>query len=63
MNVAVNLGVMLVPISINPDTVDVNTLLGLVKLGFLEIIQVNKVKQNFVRSDNFETLLAKHKIK
>ena len=38
-------------------------LLGLVKLGFLEIIQVNKVKQNFVRSDNFETLLAKHKIK
>lgn len=38
-------------------------LLGLVKLGFLEIIQVNKVKQNFVRSDDFETLLAKHKIK
>jgi Fic family protein len=38
-------------------------LLGLEKLGFLEIIQVNKVKQNFVRSNNFEPLLAKYKIK
>jgi Fic family protein len=38
-------------------------LLGLVKLGFLEIIQVNKVKQNFVRSEGFEMLLAKYKIK
>lgn len=38
-------------------------LLGLVKLGFLEIIQVNQVKQNFVRSESFSSLLAKNKIK
>jgi len=36
---------------------------GLVDLGFLEAIQVNKVKQNFVRSKKFENLLLKYNIK
>lgn len=36
---------------------------GLVDLGFLEIIQVNKVKQNFVRSTDFKNLLSQHNIK
>lgn len=35
----------------------------LVEMKFLEVIQVNKIKQNFVRSENFESLLAKYKIK
>src|SRR5690606_15145465 len=34
---------------------------SLVELGFLEIIQVNKQKQNFVKSSNFESSLTKHK--
>lgn len=38
-------------------------LLGLVNLDFLDIIQVNKVKQNFVRSEKFLVLLTKYKIK
>jgi len=32
---------------------------GLVELGFLEIIQVNKIKQNFIKSKNFESALAR----
>ena len=32
----------------------------LVELGFLEIIQVNKKKQNFIKSDNFDVVLNKH---
>lgn len=32
----------------------------LVELGFLEIIQVNKKKQNFIKSDNFDKVLKKH---
>lgn len=36
---------------------------GLVDLDFLEAIQVNKVKQNFVRSKNFKNLLLEHNIK
>lgn len=35
---------------------------GLVELNFLEIIPVNKVKRNFIKSANFNTLLKKHKI-
>lgn len=35
---------------------------GLADLGFLEIIPVNKVKRNFVKSQNFNQLLIKHKI-
>lgn len=34
----------------------------LVELGFLEIIQVNKKKQNFIRSKNFQTVLKKYKL-
>jgi Fic family protein len=33
----------------------------LVDLGFLEAIQVNKKKQNFIKSKNFEEILKKHK--
>lgn len=36
---------------------------SLVELGFLEIIQVNKQKQNFVKSSNFESSLKKYKLK
>ena len=35
---------------------------GLVELGFLEIIPVNKVKRNFIKSTHFNELLKKHKI-
>ena len=35
---------------------------GLVSLGFLEVIQVNKIKQNFIRSVDFSTILEKYKI-
>ena len=38
-------------------------LLGLVNNGFLDVIQVNKIKQNFVRSEKFTSLLEKNKIK
>lgn len=38
-------------------------LLGLVNNGFLDVIQVNKIKQNFVRSEKFTLLLDKNKIK
>lgn len=34
----------------------------LVELGFLEIIQVNKKKQNFIKSKNFDKLLNKYKL-
>lgn len=34
----------------------------LVELGFLEIVQVNKKKQNFIKSKMFDKVLAKHKI-
>ncbi|OYU65671.1 MAG: cell filamentation protein Fic [Cytophagaceae bacterium BCCC1] len=33
----------------------------LVELGFAETIQVNKIKQNFVKSKNFEDILKKYK--
>ncbi len=35
---------------------------SLVALGFLEIIQVNKQKQNFIRSSTFENTLKKYKL-
>lgn len=34
----------------------------LVNMGFLEIIQVNKKKQNFIKSRNFENVLKKYNI-
>ena len=34
----------------------------LVELGFLEIIHVNKKKQNFIKSNNFDLLLKKYKL-
>lgn len=34
----------------------------LVELGFLEIIQVNKKKQNYIKSSNFDDILKKKKI-
>lgn len=34
----------------------------LVELGFMEVIQVNKIKQSFVRSSSFEEVLGKYKI-
>ncbi|MBL7931736.1 MAG: Fic family protein [Bacteroidia bacterium] len=34
----------------------------LVELGFLEVIQVNKKKQNFVKSKNFERVLKRYKV-
>ena len=36
---------------------------ALVEMNFLEVIQVNKIKQNFVRSEKFTALLEKNKIK
>jgi len=33
---------------------------SLVKLGFLEVIQVNKQKQNFIKSSSFDNVLSKH---
>lgn len=35
---------------------------SLVELGFLEIIQVNKQKQNFIKSSTFESTLRKYKL-
>jgi len=35
---------------------------SLVGLGFLEIVQVNKQKQNFIRASNFDDVLRAHKI-
>ncbi len=35
---------------------------SLVELGFLEIIQVNKQKQNFIKSSTFENTLKKYKL-
>lgn len=35
---------------------------SLVELGFLEIIQVNKQKQNFIKSSSFENSLKKYKL-
>lgn len=35
---------------------------NLVDLGFLEIIQVNKKKQNFVKSREFDNIVAKYKL-
>jgi Fic family protein len=35
---------------------------ALVKLGFLEVIQVNKQKQNFIKSETFDQALRKHKL-
>jgi Fic family protein len=35
---------------------------GLVKLGFLDIIPVNKIKQSFVKSSEFDTILKQYKI-
>lgn len=34
----------------------------LVALGFLEVIQVNKKKQNFVKSKDFDLIMKKHKL-
>lgn len=36
---------------------------GLVDLGFLEIVQVNKKKQNFIKSKNFDAILKKQGLK
>ena len=36
---------------------------ALVDLGFLEVIQVNKIKQNFIKSRNFDAILKKHGLK
>lgn len=35
---------------------------ALVELGFLDIIQVNKKKQNFIKSKNFDQIIQRHKI-
>lgn len=35
---------------------------GLVNLGFLEVIQVNKIKQNFIRTVDFSIIIEKYKI-
>lgn len=35
---------------------------NLVELGFLEIVQVNKIKQNFVKSRRFEEILKKYNV-
>jgi len=35
---------------------------GLVELGFIEIIQVNKIKQSFIKSSRFEDILKKFKL-
>lgn len=34
----------------------------LVELGFLEIIQVNKKKQNFIKSEKFDQLISKYNL-
>ena len=34
----------------------------LVELGFMEVIQVNKIKQSFIRSSSFEEVLGKYNI-
>jgi Fic family protein len=34
----------------------------LVNLGFLEVIQVNKKKQNFIRSKHFEQILSNYNL-
>ena len=34
----------------------------LVELGFLEVIQVNKKKQNFIKSKNFDTIIKKYSL-
>ncbi|MEA5261022.1 Fic family protein [Arcicella aquatica] len=34
----------------------------LVELGFLTIVQVNKIKQNYIKSDNFEAILEKYQV-
>ncbi|MBI5541328.1 MAG: HTH domain-containing protein [Bacteroidia bacterium] len=33
---------------------------SLVEFGFLEIIHVNKIKQNFIKSKNFERILKRY---
>lgn len=35
---------------------------ALVELGFLEVVQVNKQKQNFIKSETFDHALRKHKL-
>ena len=35
---------------------------GLEKMGFLNIIQVNKIKQSFIKSDRFNEILKKFKL-
>jgi Fic family protein len=35
---------------------------GLEELGFLTIIQVNKIKQSFIRSNNFDSILRKNNL-
>jgi Fic family protein len=35
---------------------------SLVELGFLEIIQVNKIKQNYVKSNKFDEILKKYNV-
>jgi len=34
----------------------------LVKLGFLDVIQVNKKKQNFIKSAKFDKIITKYKL-
>lgn len=36
---------------------------GLVELGFLEILQVNKIKQSFVKSSEFDLILKKYNLR
>ncbi len=36
---------------------------GLVELGFLEIIQVNKIKQSFIKSAEFDLILKKYNLR
>lgn len=31
-------------------------------MGFLEVIQVNKKKQNFIKSKKFDEILKKHQL-
>lgn len=39
-----------------------NDLKSLVEFGFLEVIQVNKQKQNFIKASTFESVLRKYKL-
>ncbi len=39
-----------------------NDLKGLEELGFLTIIQVNKIKQSFIKSTDFDEILKKYKV-